>query len=235
MELQQLMEHFFTLYGPRNGVFLNSLERRIGFLSLAIVDLRRAIRKQVGISKTGLALARIVSRTFCIAEHFHGGLPLVEALSRKYPEGRCSYCGQSPCICGSRRADFQLEQSVSTEQSQWSLTQWCQHLDKLYGANNSAQNVDNLVSHLFEEVGEVLSLAMKIPNLDMPPQKIEFEIALELADVLAWTIAIANVFEVDLESVLRSRYSPGCWKCVQNPCICGPFSFDQVDWLNLSV
>ena len=48
----------------------------MNFLNLAICDLQDAVRKEYNSEIKGIALARIVARIFCIAEHFYS-LPLI--------------------------------------------------------------------------------------------------------------------------------------------------------------
>ncbi|MBM2820631.1 MAG: hypothetical protein HW405_391 [Candidatus Berkelbacteria bacterium] len=89
--LQDMIDCFFRLYGPRNRIYLSGLRKRCDFLIIAIGDLQDAIRKEVSRDLLEIALARIVSRIFCIAEAF-GEYKLVEVMSDKYRASGCSYC-----------------------------------------------------------------------------------------------------------------------------------------------
>ncbi|TSC72879.1 MAG: hypothetical protein G01um101438_278 [Parcubacteria group bacterium Gr01-1014_38] len=236
MTLQKLMEHSFSLYARRNRVFLPSLRDRIDYLNLAIGDLQDAIRKEFGRDVLGCAVARIVSRIFCVAEHFWNlpetsgaANPFVIATVRKYPR-RCSYCGQSPCACSERHSESQLAQHADPEQLQWTLRQWCAHLDHLYGAMNRKRGLENMLNRLFREISELSSLAMKISRLQIRRDQIEDELALELADALAWTIAIACVLGIDLEDAFTDQYQEGCQICRCHPCECTHFHWEPMDW-----
>lgn len=227
-----MMTHFFELYGRRNRIFLPGLLERILFLSLAINDLQEALRKDVERSLLKMAMARIVSRIFCIAEHFHN-LPLINALAMKYPFGRCAYCMQFPCACRESRPDATLVVIVEEMQMTWSLRNWCHHLNAVYGAKNeNTPNArENLLNRLSREVSELLSILMDLPNNTETIDEIEFEFALELADTLAWTIAIANLLGVDLEKAVIERFvRTNCWNCHQKPCICKHFNVKLVKW-----
>ena len=48
------------------------------------------------------------------------------------------------------------------------------------------------------------------------------ELALEMADVLAWLVTLANAVGVDLEAAMRDKYGTGCPGCGQSPCVCPP-------------
>lgn len=231
MKLQEMMEYFFRLYGRRNRIFLLGLRERIDFLNLAISDLQEAIRKESEIPIIEIALVRVIARIFCIAENFWK-LPLVEIMARKYPAEYCSYCQKLPCICSEKRPAAQLEKLALEKQRHWSLKDWCSHLNKIYGPKNKEKGLENLLNRLFKEISELLSLSMRIPNMSTTASldEIEEEFALELSDALAWTIAIANLLEVDLEKAVLNRYGQGCWKCHQIPCHCTHFSFEPVKW-----
>lgn len=234
MTLHELMEHFFRLYGRRSRIFLPGLRERIDFLSIAIGDLQEAIRKDFPEPILRIALTRIVSRIFAVTEHLRG-IPLVEALSRKYPLSHCSYCQQHPCACVERRQPATLAPTVSTDQLRWSLRDWQHHLNALYGDRNRTRGLENVLNRLSREVCELLSLQMKIPYFTLSLDAVEWEFALELADTLAWTIAVANALSLDLEATVLERFGSGCWKCHQTPCICTHFNVSPVDWATVQV
>lgn len=229
MTLKELQEHFFRLYGRRNRIFLSSLRERIDFLNLAIGDLQEAIRKEYNPRILGIALARVVSRIFGITENFWS-LPFREMMARKYPKRFCSYCRKFPCVCPERRPGPILELVPSKEQLGWSLKDWCQYLNLLYGKRNKIKGIENLTNRLFKEIAELLSLQMMIPNTNDNLDEIEKKFALELSDALAWTIAIANFFKIDIERAVLDRYGKCCWKCQQIPCICTIFNMKQIKW-----
>lgn len=229
MNLNELAQHFSHLYGRRNRIFLPSLRQRIDFLNLAVGDFQDAVRKNASCASQEIALARLVARIFCIAEHFHN-LPLATYVARKYPAGRCSYCQQFPCACTETRPPAVLAEAISPNQSHWSIRQWCRHFDLLYGARNKEKGIENLINRLFREVCELQSLAMNPCNGGGTLDEIEEAYALELADALAWTMAIANVLSVDLERAVWDRFGNGCWNCEQPSCVCTVFNTEPVQW-----
>ncbi|HXF43873.1 MAG TPA: hypothetical protein VNK70_00100 [Candidatus Paceibacterota bacterium] len=228
------MQHSFDLYGRRNRIFLPGILNRIVFLNLAIGDLQDAIRKGVNDETLGTALARVVSRIFCIAEHFQN-LPFVEVLARKYPASRCSYCGKIPCCCPERRLESQIAASPDPSQLTWNLSDWTQHLDQLYGERNRHKGIENVINRLFKEISELLSLSMEIATTPSPRthNEIEEEFALELSDALAWTIATANILRIDLEAAFLDRYGNGCRTCKSSPCQCTNFAVTPVRWVSV--
>lgn len=227
MNLQKTADHFFFLYGKRNCLFLPGLRERINFLNLALGDLQDAVRKEAGARALDVALARVVARIFCVADHFKG-LPLTEAMVQKYGQQHCSYCQKMPCVCTERRSRSQLERVSLGERYRWGLREWCAHFNALYGAKNKEKGIENILNRLFKEVTELLSLQMDVSRMPGTLHEIEMEFALELADTLAWTIAAANFFEVDLEKAVFDRFGSNCWKCREIPCVCTHFNVTAV-------
>jgi NTP pyrophosphatase (non-canonical NTP hydrolase) len=233
MSIGKWMKHLANLYGRRNRIFLPGLADRIDFLNLAIGDLQEAIRKGFSKKAIGVALARVGARIFCVAEHFWS-LPLAETMSRKFPEMHCSYCKWFPCRCSENRQNYVLER-ISPVQVRWNLSKWQEHLGLLYGSKNRDKGIENILNRLFKEITELSAVRTKVPRMDYKPDKIEEKFALELVDALAWTCAVANYFDIDLEQAVMDRFGNGCWKCAQNPCRCSYFNVEPVDWNKVKV
>ncbi|MFA6296869.1 MAG: hypothetical protein WC663_05935 [Patescibacteria group bacterium] len=224
--LQDLMIHFWGLYERRNRIFLPSLSARINFLNVGIGNLQDAIRKNGDVEKE---LASVVARIFCVANHFWK-LPLVEYMARKYPRGVCSYCLQKSCKCSERRLDPKLSYDPDAVidfvvQMEWTLKEWCASMKEIYGKRNEQKGLENCLNRLFKEISELLQLLMRIPERSLTLDEMEKEFALELADTLAWTIAIANLLNIDLEAVVLKYYGNGCHNCHKDPCECTHSAF----------
>ncbi|MBP6942927.1 MAG: hypothetical protein KBB55_02670 [Candidatus Buchananbacteria bacterium] len=229
MTLQDLVAHFYGVFGRRNDIFLPDLRTRIDLLNFGVADLRDGIRKHPKEQRVmEVALARIFSRICCI----NHSLPTIELgryLSIKFGQG-CGYCGQAPCVCDPNRPREVLYGEVDTNTSEWSLSQWCQHLDALYGDNNRVAGVYNALSRLVDEYAEFQRLYVGIPAWTGTQGQLESELGLELADTLAWVIAVANVLGVDLEQVVWQHYGAGCKNCQAISCLCPRHNLQQIDW-----
>lgn len=79
-----------------------------------------------------------------------------------------------------------------------------------YLARDRRRGPDATFRWLTEEVGE---LARAIRTGDRA------NLEHELSDVLAWTVSLANLLNVDLEQAM-DRYAHGCPKCGASPCRC---------------
>lgn len=79
-----------------------------------------------------------------------------------------------------------------------------------FGARDRARGVDGTFRRLVEEVGEVAK-ALRVGDRDA--------LALELSDVVAWTVSVAVLGGVDLDAAL-GRYADGCPRCGAIPCRC---------------
>lgn len=230
MNIEQLQQHFCRTYERRNRIFMvNGLFGRIMFLNLAIGDLQEAIRKEFSKEIIATALARVVARIFCVANYFIN-LQLSQAMVQKYPKKHCSYCQSTPCQCPEKRPEPKLEESILPEQENWDLNQWGSHLNTLYGQRNILRGIEYIINRLSKEISELISLCMGIPNTRSDIKTIELDFALELSDAIAWTIAIANYLEIDLEKAVTDRYGNGCSTCGQEECGCTHFDIRPQKW-----
>jgi NTP pyrophosphatase (non-canonical NTP hydrolase) len=84
---------------------------------------------------------------------------------------------------------------------------------QLYGQKDAARGDTATFLWLAEEFGE-LATALRSGSDD--------ELALEMADVLAWLATLANVRGVDLESAVLQKYGRACPGCGSAPCACDP-------------
>src|SRR5258708_11420028 len=84
---------------------------------------------------------------------------------------------------------------------------------RMYGAKDEARGDAATFLWLTEEFGE-LATALRSGSNE--------ELALEMADVLAWLATLANIRGVDLEAAGRAKYGPGCPRCSATPCVCDP-------------
>lgn len=232
--LQELQDHFSRLYGRRNNIWLPGREPRLTYLNVAIRDLQKSIRHGWD-DFTGIALARVQSRVFCVA-HGLNEIPIARSMTEKFPISGCTYCKMIPCQCVENRADITVPTADSQSvQMGWNLRQWQRHLNLLYGEKNRSEGVEKIVNRIYEEAVEVdLFEAGEVQRdgNDRSADDLEKEYGLELADVSAWNIGVAIYLGIDLESEILKRYWPGCWKCKQSRCICTKFSFKEVRKIN---
>ena len=83
----------------------------------------------------------------------------------------------------------------------------------LYGQKDAARGDAATFLWLAEEFGE-LATALRSGTHE--------ELALEMADVLAWLATLANIRGVDLDAAVRAKYGDGCPGCGATPCVCDP-------------
>lgn len=84
---------------------------------------------------------------------------------------------------------------------------------ELYGEKDAARGPEATFLWLAEEFGE-LATALRSGTHE--------ELALEMADVLAWLATLANLRGVDLGAAVAAKYGAGCPGCRQVPCACDP-------------
>src|SRR5437879_12549693 len=81
----------------------------------------------------------------------------------------------------------------------------------LYGAKDEARGDVATFLWLTEEFGE-LATALRSGTPE--------ELALEMADVLAWLASLANIRGIDLEAAVRRKYGAACPGCAASPSVC---------------
>jgi len=84
---------------------------------------------------------------------------------------------------------------------------------EMYGEKDAARGDAATFLWLAEEFGE-LATALRSGTPE--------ELALEMADVIAWLTTLANIRGVDLEAALIQKYGLGCPGCGTSPCVCDP-------------
>src|SRR3954469_13813298 len=84
---------------------------------------------------------------------------------------------------------------------------------EMYGAKDEARGDAATFLWLAEEFGE-LATALRSGTPE--------ELALEMADVLAWLVTLANVRGIDLEAAVWQKYGIACPGCQAVPCACDP-------------
>ncbi len=225
MTFEQLFEHFRDLYGVNNAVYTTSLANRVSLLSIATRRLQEGIRKRHSRDILTRLVAGVVARAFAVADHFRS-IPLNKVMCQKYPPGSCGYCENSPCECrASERSIHSAEKGgevvpQSCDQLGWTLGQHARNLYQLFNDRNCQYGVDYCLLRLFSEAAEITEFEQGVAAAGMNAHQIQLEYAKEIADVLAWVIAIAGILEIDIEVAVMSVYGRGCPVCSQKPCMC---------------
>ena len=83
----------------------------------------------------------------------------------------------------------------------------------LYLENDKSRGIKSTFIWLVEEIGELATL-LNNKSFDIP------KIAEELSDIIAWTVSIANLLDIEMESALNLKYPKRCIKCDHAPCQC---------------
>ena len=198
---------------------------RYAFLCLAGGDLSRCCRKEQTFLYP-IALAQTLAWFFCIIDELFrspGGEILASAIGEKYPTGHCGYCGKFPCVCKEASRPPNAPEPRSPTQFAWTLREWQQHLDALYGPNNRKVGIDRVINRFLEEVMEVGLVLYNVDGFNESLEKTRDRLAREMADILAWIFAIAVVLDIDLERAVLDLYGQGCPVCHTTPCSCRSF------------
>jgi len=91
------------------------------------------------------------------------------------------------------------------------IREFQQLIRELYYERDSKRGIEKTMLWIVEEVGE---LAEAVRKNDIKA------IGEEMADVLAWLVSLANLYDIDLEEEAKKKYPGYCIRCGKKPCEC---------------
>ena len=93
------------------------------------------------------------------------------------------------------------------------ISEFQERIRYLYLENDKRRGIKSTFIWLVEEIGELATLLndeqFKIPKISE-----------ELSDIFAWTLSIANLLDIEMESAVSLKYPERCIKCGKAPCQC---------------
>jgi NTP pyrophosphatase (non-canonical NTP hydrolase) len=161
-------------------------------------------------TKLPQGLAMSLAWALAIAVRLH--IDLGKELWEQYPNA-CPYCGTKPCSCRGKRADKRICVKVPKDRPR-TFRECQQMLKDIYPENT----LEDSGRHLAEEAFEVSKAVMNFNGRHSP--KLFKEIRLELIDVIANIIGVANCAEIDLAETMAKVFEKGCPVCHHNACRC---------------
>ncbi|MHA1276521.1 MAG: MazG nucleotide pyrophosphohydrolase domain-containing protein [Candidatus Helarchaeota archaeon] len=90
---------------------------------------------------------------------------------------------------------------------------------ELYSKRDKRRGLSKTFLWIIEEIGELAEALRTFQDNPKDPAA-KTNIAMEIADVIAWVVSLTNIIELDLEDALKKKYPLVCPKCGQNPCSC---------------
>lgn len=219
-----LQNRLAEVFSERDRLYLDERYRRIRLFEAGVADLFDSLRRQPSPPILETALARVVARIFCIADGV--GVSVTEGMVQKYPAEGCAYCGSMPCQCSAQRGHAILAEGPHSYQQTWGLYEWQTHLDRLYGQANRQKGIWFVATRLAVETSELLAEEDKVPSSTIA--EIRQNYSLELADTMAWTMATANILDINLHQATLHRFGGGCGTCGGVPCVCPRHDFQSV-------
>lgn len=226
--MDDLQAHMSRMHQRRNRLWSPSRRERIRYLDFGIGELDDFVVKGAKEDQLRVMLARVVIRNFNVAEGVNG-VSIARGMAEKYQLECCGYCFKMPCECRENRSDHVLV-PASEIQMRWGVRPWQQHLGEMFGPANEARGLHYAMNRLDKERRELNYLESQVQKEDQRQNAdwVEHQYSLECGDVMARTVAVANLLKIDLESAILDRYFPNCWSCHQNPCVCVGFNQKQV-------
>ncbi len=90
-----------------------------------------------------------------------------------------------------------------------------EHIRQLYLKRDQDRPLVQNVLKFVEEIGELAEALLANERAKLEE---------EFADVLAWLLSLANLYNINVESAFYSKYPrEGCLKCGKLPCLCTDF------------
>jgi len=80
---------------------------------------------------------------------------------------------------------------------------------EIYFKRDVARGKEKTALWLVEEVGELAEAVRKGGNVGE-----------EVADIIAWALSVANLYEIDVEKEVAKKYPGYCIRCGEKPCRC---------------
>ncbi len=84
-------------------------------------------------------------------------------------------------------------------------------IKELYLKRDAKRGKEKTMLWFIEEIGE-LAEAVRKNDLN--------SIGEEMADVFAWLVSLANLYDIDLEEEVKKKYPGYCLRCGKKPCEC---------------
>lgn len=149
----------------------------------------------------------------------------------KFPDA-CPYCEASPCECSSSQSRYAMNQalrgrvrekhSTVPEASGRSFNHYQDMFRTIYGDRNREAGLDSVAANSLGAVAQFTDAFLRLRSLK-EANAVDI-IPLELADQLAWFMALLNSFTAtepfDLPSAFAEMYGGACPKCGGAICAC---------------
>lgn len=212
-----------ALYGARTHVG-QTRPHPAFFAGDRFLDLSTLLRGDtVDTVELGIVLASYFARMVSFSNWLD--LPdesIAKGLSQKFPPAYCLYCKRKPCSCSALRTGIVSPAPVSPIQLSWSIWRWVRHMHDLYHVVNRHRGKDVMQIRLEQEFWEILRAANFVPRTDDHANINEIldRTAQEFADSFGWIFSLADLFGIDLDTIVRTRYGDCCWACKKRPCGC---------------
>lgn len=132
----------------------------------------------------------------------------------------CSYCGECPCVCKTRKIKKRVEIKVDSKKRPADVQGLQKMFNDIYPA--SGRTLEHAGIHLAEETGELSEAVLKFRGHH---GEADFgKVILEAADLYSCFMGVFNSVDFDYQAVLDRDFAKGCHVCHKIPCEC-PYDF----------
>lgn len=228
-ELQQRVKNIYEEHDIECGYGPDTmLAKLVG----NVTTLTHAARKTPDDLKTiGRSLTNVLIWTTTIANI--ANIDLQEIMQEKFGAG-CPHCKLMPCLLSKGEKCEEPSQPSNKPKPPLpsSMEDWQKHLKIMYSNNfqgDLTQALRFCSNRTLEEAGELIGSTYR--EIEEELKSISFDPVMsssfksEIADLVAWTMAVANCLDVkngyySLEASLKEKYKEGCPYCKSPKCNC---------------
>jgi len=198
LSLEEWITKFGRIYGKRHDK--HTTEYMISRLVEEVAELVSPMESR---GDLGPGLADVFSWTCSLAYKLK--IDLAALAWEKY--------GKNPPRPGSFNDTLELHQFSQPR----SLRDWQLFVSKLYGEENATLSPMNALVALMKDVGDLAMLNRKRASAG--------QITSKLAAILAWTLTLSQLLQLDLSEQVHIKYDDRCPVCLQSTCdtdVCHP-------------
>lgn len=200
-----------AVYGPNNRKhysveeMLTNINR---FTMRALKGIRKGDEKKTALNST-IALSWFLSLMDQLS------INLEEHVWKRFPY-LCSYCGECPCACKTRKVQKRITLKIDPKLRPKSIRGFQKMFEDLYPSKH--RTLEHAGIHLAEEIGELSEAVLRFRGHH---REEDFDnIVLEASDLYSCFMGVFNSLNFDYEKNLVKSFKNGCHECHNTPCTC---------------
>ena len=209
--LRDLQDFVNQVYGPGNRKHF-IVEEMLTNISRFSMRGLKGVRKN-DTEKTALNL--VIAMSWYTSLMSQICIDIEDIVWKRFPY-LCSYCGECPCACKSKRVKKRVELKANKHLKPKTIHEVQAMFNDIYPAKS--RTLEHASIHMAEEVGELSEAVLRFRGHH---REEDFEqVKLEAADLYSCFMGVFNSLNFDYHKELMKDFYKGCHVCHQTPCVC---------------